>query len=432
MKSTKILLGLLPALLAVLLLTGANCSGSGNDSDGGQTNYCDIPDDGLAPVAYHDDVFTCSGDLGVSLSVSQVRANAGLTIVEVRGQYAIDNNNTYYLRGAGIGGDACWEELHGSGSFTVRMQSEDCHAKRRVILSTDRADAVVVFCSLTFAIDQTCPDGDDDDTWLDDDTWSDDDTWPDDDAIDDDVTPDDDAGDDDVTPDDDAIDDDVTPDDDAIDDDATDDDAADDDTVGALFHVNFEDYELGELGSPWTYMFQSGSSVANVIALKDGAGQVLEIVGGTLENTDYLGVNYAFGDLTAGLSISWDMIYLSGTPRTSSGFRLFQNYEDTPFTEVQLHRDPASGDLMMYDPDIGDYAICQTLADDTWYHITLFADWNSATASVAIDGEASPACTNVMWLWGDGYPLSEIGFLDWSDEGDGGTFRVDNIIGRLL
>ena len=200
---------LLVALAATFILLGAKCTDSSDGGGSGDSAYCEISGSGLADVTFKDQYFSCSTDLGVTLAISKVRANAGLTVVEVQGQYAIDNNNTYYLRGQGIGGETCWDKLHNSGSFTVRMQSEECHAKRRIVLTTDIAASVVAFCQLSFAVDQDCPNGDDD-TWVDDDTWTDDDIAPDDDTGDDDTWPDDDTGDDDTWPDDDTGDDDDT------------------------------------------------------------------------------------------------------------------------------------------------------------------------------------------------------------------------------
>ncbi len=277
--------------------------------------------------------------------------------------------------------------------------------------------------------DDTGDDDSDDDTG-DDDT-SDDDTTTDDDTGDDD-TGDDDTGDDDTTDDDTADDD--TADDDTADDDTADDDTADDDTSTDLFDIDFEDYSLGDLPNPpWSFMFENGASTAQVVSLKDGSGKALQLYGGTVYNTDYLSADLTFdSEVTQSMNISWDEYHVAGSNHAVHGWRLFQNYSGQLYTEMQFSGDPTTGDFYAYDIDVGDYVTCATFADGTWYTILVEVDWDAATVSVSVDGTPSANCTDLAMYWGDDTPLSTMSFIDWSDDGYGGTTNFDNLVGTLL
>ncbi len=426
------------ALFSLLTLTFLFCgcfscnSVNGDDDDNDDENdeaYCDIDEENLSEVPFSAFQTDCPKNLGMNLSLEKVLADDTLTIIEARGSYSINNDNSYFLRGDGLGDALCFDKIENAGSYAVRTQNLECAKKVSFHVVTSTDPSAVPLCSLSFTVDVSCDDDDDDDTGDDDDDddTGDDDTGDDDtgdDDIDDDDTGDDDTGDDDI--DDDDTGDDDTMDDDTADDDTADDDTADDDTVGDIFEEDFESYTNGPLGSPWYEIFQGGISTHTVVALKAGSGKVMLQTGGTTA-ADYIGSELDFTNTAADLQVDFDVWIESGA---EFGFRIY-SYDDTfgqYFDEVQLSYDDTTG-LRAVDWSLPDYVNCDSITSETWSTFTIDIDFDDGEFDLLINGSLT-SCNGLGMHWADGNPMGSLSVIDWSDDGYGGIVKFDNIRGH--
>ncbi|MBZ0272734.1 hypothetical protein K8I61_11905, partial [bacterium] len=171
--------------LAWLILSLA-CIGGGDDDDDddGKSASCPITSDKMVEAPFRESGGRCD-DIGLSLVVDKLLLNPDFTIREVRGQYAINNGNTYHLRGAGVSDDtACFATISGAGAFAVRTESLDCEEEAVIDVVATNDPEANAFCDLTVTATIACDDDSDglpDDDWDDDgdDDWDDD--WGDDD-----------------------------------------------------------------------------------------------------------------------------------------------------------------------------------------------------------------------------------------------------------
>ncbi len=161
-------------IICTFSIVGVTSCGDDDDDESGDDEeeaYCDIDGEGLVEVPFSSFSSDCNGAIGVAFTLENVLANDTLTIFEARGSYSINNDNTYYLRGDGLGDALCFDRISNSGSYSSRNQSLSCvnHVSFDVVTSTN-PDAVA-FCTLSFVVDISCdnPDGDDDDFVDDDD-----------------------------------------------------------------------------------------------------------------------------------------------------------------------------------------------------------------------------------------------------------------------
>lgn len=268
-----------------------------------------------------------------------------------------------------------------------------------------------------------CGCGDDDD---DDDSSADDDS-ADDDATDDD-TPDDDATDDDTdddTSDDDADDDtdDDDADDDTSDDDTSDDDTGDDDSAGPLVDVDFDDYDTGLLGAPWS-VTANGASIAEIVLVaKDGSGKELLITGGSAQN-DLLYANYAFDASMENAFIAFDLWRASG-----AAFRF--GAADSDGTNRFIARVEGTGALWASNPS--SLESCNVVVPaETWVELRVELTQSGTPGyDILVDGVGTD-CTDFAFLEASDPNIARIHIGDDSLVNYGGSVYYDNLVVDLL
>jgi hypothetical protein len=178
------------AVLYTLILIPAvliSCLGGGDDDDddgGGDDDddddstgedTCEISGDGLTSSDGSGSSWQCE-QIGLALIVDQILTNLEQSVFEVRGQFAINNSSSYYLRGIDTRDHtACFDWIDGTGAFMVRAAFDSCTDEFTIDVVTSTDPDAVPFCKLEIYLDDGCgdDDDDDDDTWYDDD----DDTW---------------------------------------------------------------------------------------------------------------------------------------------------------------------------------------------------------------------------------------------------------------
>ena len=229
---------------------------------------------------------------------------------------------------------------------------------------------VLALClSLGLAISCGGDDDDDNDDATDDDA-------ADDDAADDDAA-DDDAADDDAA-DDDAADDDAA-DDDAADDDDDDDDNDDDDTT-ELFSIDFSDYSLGDLPSPWL-VTEAGNSYIEILenpTAKGGEGKLLGVAGADLAGNEAYAA-YPFTHTSDHLALEFD-IYAPPNPGDAN---LQLNQDESTRAAVFSLIGENSHMILDY---FTDTRLCGVYSPSTWYRIRLDVDLADATVDVWANG----------------------------------------------
>ena len=203
-----------------------------------------------------------------------------------------------------------------------------------------------------------------------------------------------------------------------------DDDTADDD----IFTEDFEDHPLGPLGSPWEVMFQGGVSTQTVVALKDGAGQVLRQQGGETFD-DFIGSMLTFPNTTEDLRIDLDLWVDTAAEFGVGVYHLNEMFGDY-YEEVQLYYDDVEG-LCALEGWLGRYVACGPLTNETWQVVSVTIDFANGLFDVLIDGAATP-CDDIRMQWGDGQPIGAISLIEWADGGYGGTVMYDNLHGDYL
>ncbi len=242
----------------------------------------------------------------------------------------------------------------------------------------------------------------------------DDDNGGDDDAADDDAA-DDDVSDDDVT--DDDIDDDDAADDDTADDDTADDDVADDDTV--VVDIDFEDYALGPLGSPWDVIIY-GASTATIIddPTKAGSGRMLEINGSTTL-TESVEAALDIDPQTVDFTVSFDFYYQTGA------IFFFDFYGGEPPVSGPFHLLLVDNELSASPNPSPDP--CATLTAGTWVHLETVVQPGAKKFSVLIDGTPSAACADLDFNPSFEETISRFSFMDVGNDGGGGIVYFDNV-----
>ena len=242
----------------------------------------------------------------------------------------------------------------------------------------------------------------------------------DDDSGDDDSLTDDDLSDDDVTDDDDG-------DDDVADDDAADDDTGDDDTDDIIADIDFEDYELGTLGSPWEGVL--GGSTFTVVALpvKAGSGQGVEVVGSTALG-QFGAMDYSLPDVSSDFVAEFDSY---ATPGSWAYFALCQHDDTT--TVGFAHVERRGDDQHLYarvDSKTIEFTDCGLFADDTWGTITISIDYSASTYSVLLNDQPTP-CADLPNL-DPSTPFDVFELGDFIEADRGGTYYFDNLLIRYL
>jgi len=274
-----------------------------------------------------------------------------------------------------------------------------------------RLFACLMFCLTLFTAGCSCGDDDDDN-----DSGSDDDSGDDDNGDDD--SGDDDSGDDD-SGDDDSGDDD-SGDDDAADDDAADDDVADDDTT-ELFNLSFDDYDLGELPSPWL-VEDGGTSYIEI--LNDPTvrtDRVLGIAGGDLVG-DYVYATYPFAHNGNRVAIEYD-VYVPDNG--SGGGQANVEFKQDASTIVGKLFFAGSINTISFDYMANDWE-CGSFSFNTWYKARVELDFSSMTADVYINN-AITACEGAPLNPNGTYDhLEQILFVDYGGANEGGVPYFDN------
>ncbi|MDP8223494.1 MAG: hypothetical protein P9L99_09050 [Candidatus Lernaella stagnicola] len=182
---------------AIVLATGiAACLpfGSWDDDDDDSTpvdeNSCRIDAGPMAEVEAEIVANNCEA-LGLAIVLDQLRVDPTFTVFQVSGQYAINNNNSFYLRGAGVNNAECLAPIAHAGVFEVWTRSLICQTSVRLQVVASAAPDANPFCELEINTSLQC-NRDENDT--DDDTaGTDDDTGDDDLVTDDDTNSDDDT-----------------------------------------------------------------------------------------------------------------------------------------------------------------------------------------------------------------------------------------------
>lgn len=239
----------------------------------------------------------------------------------------------------------------------------------------------------------------------------------DDDDNDNDDAADDDASDDDV--DDDASDDDADDDSSDDDDDSSDDD--DDDTGTELFSINFDDYSLGDLPSPWT-VDAPGAGYFSVIADPTGKleGKVLRMDGDPADSA-FSEAYYPIAATLNKVEISFDLFNLGG-----SAF-IFSLFGSTDWL-TDIFRDPMTFEFTAYSATKSGMVVCGIVNDEVWYTVTVQIDLVGWQYSILLNGEETP-CTGLGLYEPASQSLASFNIVDGMQEGYGGVVYYDNIVG---
>jgi hypothetical protein len=163
------LIVVLAAALAVIYACGDDDDDDNDDNDDNDDQApCTISGEGLAEVPGGGVAVGC-GPIGLAIAVDTILADSEFTRFEVQGNFAIDNENTYYLRGPGFTADQpCFETIKGYGSYEVRAEFSECTDDFAIDVITVVDEVAFPFCTIEINLSSSCPD-DDDDTLDDDD-----------------------------------------------------------------------------------------------------------------------------------------------------------------------------------------------------------------------------------------------------------------------
>ncbi len=259
------------------------------------------------------------------------------------------------------------------------------------------------FCVVLFTAGCSCGDDDDDN-----------DSGNDDDTSDDDNVTDDDSGDDD-SGDDDAADDDVA-DDDSGDDDSDDDDVTDDDTV-ELLSIDFEDYSLGDLPSPWV-VEDAGASYFEVVDSTTKTGRMLWVAGGD-QVGDYAYATYPVTHNNDRVVLEFDV---SVNAPGDANIHLYQ--DNTTGLAVFSMIGETQEIILDY---MTDHRDCGVWTSQTWYTVRLDLDFSTNTVDVYVGGVITD-CVDVPLNPNLTYDhLGQFSVSDYGGAGEGGAPKFDNI-----
>jgi hypothetical protein len=202
------------------------------------------------------------------------------------------------------------------------------------------------------------------------------------------------------------------------DDDNDNNDNDDNDDTGVS--IDFEDYSLGPLGSPWIVNIV-GPSTATIVtdptATKAGSGQMLRIDGGTAFN-ESVDASYTF-DQPAGLfDFAFDLYFEPGAIISvllydTGGF-------EYPFSLLFIDGEINASTSSSPDP-------CETLTADQWYRIGLAVDPSARTYTVSVDGSPTALCTDLEFDINFAGLITQFTFLDIGNLNAGGIVYFDNI-----
>lgn len=175
----KVILASVTCALLALAMMFACGGSSGGDDDAGSGDddagaTCNIPGTGLVEVPGGLKNSGCES-LGLSITVDKVLANDSLTIYEVQGQYSINNNNKYYLRGKGLDEqEVCYEKIEKSGTYSVLRDFLECTTSFSIDVVTSLSPDAMPFCTFNAYTTLNCTDDDtSDDDLTDDDSGTD-------------------------------------------------------------------------------------------------------------------------------------------------------------------------------------------------------------------------------------------------------------------
>ncbi len=183
MASCRVVLVLSSLLFAIAIAcsdgggSGDSGDGSSDDENDGGGESCSSDTSGMVEIPFAFQGSDCDA-LGLAVVVDHVFANATLTQFVLSGQFSIDNDNTYYLRGAGLtDGGECYDEIENSGEFAVRTNYLECEEYLEIEVLAKADSESTAFCRFGIRSEIGCDDVDDDDT--DDDSVDDDDSQAD-------------------------------------------------------------------------------------------------------------------------------------------------------------------------------------------------------------------------------------------------------------
>jgi hypothetical protein len=216
-----------------------------------------------------------------------------------------------------------------------------------------------------------------------------------------------------------------SPPDDDVDDDMDDD--ADDDVDETIFEIDFEAYSNGVLPSDWL-VTEYGVSTVEVgdIPTKDGSGKGMHQVGGSLPGiSSFVLATRTFPETDEDMWLTFE-VWVEDND-VDAGFRVMQDYGGYPLTETQLLIN--DGVLKALDYSDFTYVECGNMPAADWTELAFFVDFDGGTYDVDLDG-ADTDCEGLPLAMGDGNPLAYFQVIDWSDNGYGGTFYVDNLVGE--
>ena len=181
--------------------------------------------------------------------------------------------------------------------------------------------------------------------------------------------------------------------------------------------INFENYPLGPLGSPWSG-YKAGTSTISVVSTPYH-GRVARQNGGTASG-DYLSYSTGFPATSSTVTAEFDIMPASGASPTfillGSGYGASKN-------QLRLQRTPGSNALIagtLNGPN------CGNLSNGTWNHVALTVVPSSSRFTVKINGVSVAACTNAPTTLVA--PYHGIGVFDPSNAGYGGVTSWDNFL----
>ncbi len=162
----------------IALVIATSCSGGGGSGDSGDGSSddendgggesCSSDTSGMVEIPFAFQGSDCAA-LGLAVVVDHVFANATLTQFVLNGQFSIDNDNAYYLRGAGLtDGGECYDEIENSGEFAVRTNYLECEELIEIEVLAKADSESTAFCRFGVRSEIGCDDADDDDTGDDD------------------------------------------------------------------------------------------------------------------------------------------------------------------------------------------------------------------------------------------------------------------------
>jgi hypothetical protein len=166
----------------ILISCGGGDDDDDSDDDNDASGQCNISDENMVEVPGEMQSTDC-GEIGLTVLVDKILANTTMTIYQVQGQYSVENDNTYFIRGKGdVTDKLCFDEIYNSGTFSVLIEFMECTTAFQLDVVTSYDEEATSFCTITVSTDLTCDEDDDIDDDIDDDDDSGDDDDDDDDS----------------------------------------------------------------------------------------------------------------------------------------------------------------------------------------------------------------------------------------------------------